>query len=64
MCIIIVPVCAIIDNLKEILKLERESQSFQHIDFHYLEISSLLFTHAKDDMALNLDETRTLIEVR
>lgn len=39
-----------IEYLNNMVEAERKAEGFTYIDFHYLEISSLLLTHAKDDV--------------
>ncbi|KAJ6986497.1 DNA replication complex GINS protein PSF2-like isoform X1 [Populus alba x Populus x berolinensis] len=39
-----------LENLAQVLELERDSHAFQPLPFHYLEISRLLFDHAREDI--------------
>ncbi|KAM7265093.1 hypothetical protein ACFE04_002776 [Oxalis oulophora] len=50
-----------IDNLTRILEAERDSQKFQELPFHYIEISRLLFDNARDDIT-DMYMVRSLIE--
>ncbi|CAA7389695.1 unnamed protein product [Spirodela intermedia] len=51
-----------VDNLTQVLEAERESpREFQALPFHYVEISRLLFDHARDDIP-DIYMVRSLIE--
>lgn len=61
-CAIRPPPWMSIESLTQILESERESQeSFQVLPFHYVEISRLLFDHARDDIP-DVYMVRSLIE--
>ncbi|KAL3581553.1 hypothetical protein D5086_015885 [Populus alba] len=49
-CTIRPPQWMSIENLAQVLELERDSHAFQPLPFHYLEISRLLFDHAREDI--------------
>ncbi|KAI9389518.1 hypothetical protein POPTR_008G056200v4 [Populus trichocarpa] len=49
-CTIRPPQWMSIENLAQFLELERDSHAFQPLPFHYLEISRLLFDHAREDI--------------
>ncbi|KAK4267844.1 hypothetical protein QN277_024575 [Acacia crassicarpa] len=51
-----------VDNLTQVVEAERESQEMsEKLPFHYVEISRLLFDHARDDIP-NVYMVRSLIE--
>ncbi|XP_028754107.1 DNA replication complex GINS protein PSF2-like isoform X2 [Neltuma alba] len=51
-----------VDNLTQVLEAERESQEMsEKLPFHYVEISRLLFDHARDDIP-DVYMVRSLIE--
>ncbi|XP_028754124.1 DNA replication complex GINS protein PSF2-like [Neltuma alba] len=51
-----------VDNLTQVLEAERESQEMsEKLPFHYVEISRLLFDHARDDIP-HVYTVRSLIE--
>ncbi|XP_010558802.1 PREDICTED: DNA replication complex GINS protein PSF2 [Tarenaya hassleriana] len=61
-CTIRPPQWMSIENLTRILEGERESQTtFQPLPFHYVEISRLLFDHARDDIP-DIYMVRSLVE--
>ncbi|KAF4378436.1 hypothetical protein CsatB_026484 [Cannabis sativa] len=61
-CAIRPPSWMSIESLTQILESERESQeAFQVLPFHYVEISRLLFDHARDDIP-DIYMVRSLIE--
>ncbi|XP_078428764.1 PSF2 isoform X2 [Wolffia australiana] len=61
-CAIRPPAWLSIDNLTQVLEAERESpREFQALPFHYVEISRLLFDHARDDIP-DIYMVRSLIE--
>ncbi|XP_021910443.1 DNA replication complex GINS protein PSF2 isoform X2 [Carica papaya] len=61
-CAIRPPQWMSIENLTNILEGERESQvTFQALPFHYVEISRLLFDHARDDIP-DIYMVRSLVE--
>lgn len=61
-CAIRPPEWMSVEKLTQILEAERESQgSFQILPFHYVEISKLLFDHARDDVP-DMYLVRSLIE--
>ncbi|KAI3942385.1 hypothetical protein MKW92_031076 [Papaver armeniacum] len=51
-----------LENLTQVLEAERDSRrEFQPLPFHYVEISRLLFDHARDDIP-DVHMVRTLVE--
>ncbi|KDP44955.1 hypothetical protein JCGZ_01455 [Jatropha curcas] len=60
-CTIRPPQWMSIENLTQVLEGERDSHAFQPIPFHYVEISRLLFDHARDDIP-DMYMVRSLIE--
>ncbi|KAL0546630.1 hypothetical protein IC582_016542 [Cucumis melo] len=61
-CAIRTPEWMSVEKLTQILEAERDSQgSFQILPFHYVEISKLLFDHARDDVP-DMYLVRSLIE--
>jgi GINS complex subunit 2 len=50
-CKIIPPAWMDLQVLKDKFEEERKEEGFAELDFYYMEISSLLLTHAKDDIA-------------
>ncbi|KAG8369758.1 hypothetical protein BUALT_Bualt14G0047000 [Buddleja alternifolia] len=50
-----------IENLTQVLEAERDSEKFQPLPFHYVEISRLLFDHAREDIP-DIYMVRSLIE--
>ncbi|KAK3166629.1 hypothetical protein QOZ80_1AG0048290 [Eleusine coracana subsp. coracana] len=51
-CTIRTPEWMTVDRLTQVLDAERESpREFQPLPFHYIEISKLLFDHARDDIS-------------
>jgi len=51
-CTIRTPDWMTVDRLTQVLEAERESsREFQPLPFHYIEISKLLFDHARDDIS-------------
>ncbi|XP_050209791.1 DNA replication complex GINS protein PSF2 isoform X1 [Mercurialis annua] len=50
-CTIRPPQWMSIENLTQVLESERDSHAFQPLPFHYVEISRLLFDHARDDIS-------------
>ncbi|XP_048231333.1 DNA replication complex GINS protein PSF2 isoform X1 [Ricinus communis] len=50
-----------IENLTQVLEGERDSHAFEPLPFHYVEISRLLFDHARDDIP-NVYMVRSLVE--
>ncbi|KAI5578799.1 hypothetical protein BDE02_08G050300 [Populus trichocarpa] len=60
-CTIRPPQWMSIENLAQFLELERDSHAFQPLPFHYLEISRLLFDHAREDIP-DMYMVRSLIE--
>ncbi|GAV68877.1 Sld5 domain-containing protein, partial [Cephalotus follicularis] len=50
-----------VESLTQVLEEERNSQTFQALPFHYVEISRLLFDHARDDIP-DIYMVRSLIE--
>ncbi|OMO96851.1 GINS complex, subunit Psf2 [Corchorus olitorius] len=61
-CAIRPPQWMSVENLTRILEGERDSQgAFQALPFHYVEISTLLFDHARDDIP-DMYMVRSLVE--
>jgi GINS complex subunit 2 len=61
-CTIRTPDWMTVDRLTQVLDAERESpKEFQPLPFHYIEISKLLFDHARDDIS-DAYLVRSLIE--
>lgn len=61
-CTIRTPDWMTVDRLTQVLEAERESpREFQPLPFHYIEISKLLFDHARDDIS-DAYLVRSLIE--
>ncbi|TVU37063.1 hypothetical protein EJB05_19030 [Eragrostis curvula] len=61
-CTIRTPDWMTVDRLTQVLDAERESpREFQPLPFHYIEISKLLFDHARDDIS-DAYLVRSLIE--
>ncbi|XP_057511134.1 DNA replication complex GINS protein PSF2-like isoform X1 [Actinidia eriantha] len=61
-CTIRPPEWMLVEKLMQVLEAERDSQkSFQPLPFHYVEISRLLFDHARDDIP-DIYMVRSLIE--
>lgn len=61
-CTIRPPEWMSVENLTRILEAERDSpREFQQLPFHYVEISRLLFDHARDDIP-DIYMVRSLIE--
>ncbi|KAL6526808.1 hypothetical protein OROGR_015898 [Orobanche gracilis] len=50
-----------LDKLAQVLEAERDSEKFQPLPFHYVEISRLLFDHAREDIP-DVYMVRSLIE--
>ncbi|KAK6154994.1 hypothetical protein DH2020_009242 [Rehmannia glutinosa] len=49
-CTIRAPEWMSVDKLAQVLESERDSEKFQPLPFHYVEISRLLFDHAREDI--------------
>lgn len=61
-CTIRLPEWMSVDKLTDVLQTERDStREFQPLPFHYVEISRLLFDHARDDIP-DIYMVRSLIE--
>ncbi|GFQ01975.1 DNA replication complex gins protein psf2 [Phtheirospermum japonicum] len=60
-CTIRAPEWMSVDKLSQVLDAERESEKFQPLPFHYVEISRLLFDHAREDIP-DIYMVRSLIE--
>ncbi|OAY46101.1 DNA replication complex GINS protein PSF2 [Manihot esculenta] len=60
-CTIRPPQWMSIENLTRVLEGERDSHAFQPLPFHYVEISRLLFDHAREDIP-DIYMVRSLIE--
>ncbi|XP_057789126.1 DNA replication complex GINS protein PSF2 [Salvia miltiorrhiza] len=60
-CTIRAPEWMSVDKLSQVLEAERDSEKFQPLPFHYVEISRLLFDHARDDIP-DIYMVRSLIE--
>lgn len=61
-CSIVPPQWMTVDKLTEVLEAERNSQEMsEHLPFHYVEISRLLFDHARDNIP-DAYMVRSLIE--
>ncbi|CAN1798303.1 DNA replication complex GINS protein PSF2 [Linum perenne] len=60
-CTIRPPQWMSVENLTRVLEVERESHAFQPLPFHYVEISTLLFDHARDDIP-DMYMVRSLVE--
>lgn len=61
-CTIRAPVWMTIERLTQVLEAERESpREFQPLPFHYVEISKLLFDHAREDIP-DMYMVKSLIE--
>ncbi|KAL8463099.1 hypothetical protein ACS0TY_033114 [Phlomoides rotata] len=60
-CTIRSPEWMSVDKLTQVLEAERDSEKFQPLPFHYVEISRLLFDHARDDIP-DIYMVRSLIE--
>lgn len=60
-CTIRPPQWMSVENLTKVLEEEREQRTFQALSFHYVEISQLLFDHAREDIP-DLYTVRALIE--
>lgn len=61
-CTIRAPEWMSVDNLTKVLEAERESpRVFEPLPFHYVEISRLLFDHARDDIS-DVYLIRSLVE--
>ncbi|XP_026418717.1 DNA replication complex GINS protein PSF2-like [Papaver somniferum] len=61
-CAIRPPSWMSLENLTQVLELERDSpREFQPLPFHYVEISRLLFDHAREDIP-DVHMVRTLVE--
>ncbi|KAM0904550.1 hypothetical protein ACQ4PT_017987 [Festuca glaucescens] len=61
-CTVRAPVWMTVDRLTQVLDAERESpREFQPLPFHYIEVSKLLFDHARDDIS-DAYLVRSLIE--
>ncbi|KAL3521102.1 hypothetical protein ACH5RR_019251 [Cinchona calisaya] len=50
-----------VEKLTQVLEAERDAEKFQPLPFHYVEISRLLFDHARDDIP-DIYMVRSLIE--
>ncbi|KAL3650147.1 DNA replication complex GINS protein PSF2 [Castilleja foliolosa] len=60
-CTIRAPEWMSVDKLSQVLEAERDSEKFQPLPFHYVEISRLLFDHAREDIP-DIYMVRSLIE--
>ncbi|GAA0163228.1 hypothetical protein LIER_19143 [Lithospermum erythrorhizon] len=60
-CTIRPPEWMSVEKLTPVLEAERDSQTFQPLPFHYVEISRLLFDHAREDIQ-DMYMVRSLIE--
>ncbi|KAJ6432652.1 hypothetical protein OIU84_019819 [Salix udensis] len=60
-CTIRLPQWMSVENLTRVLEAERDSHAFQPLPFHYIEISRLLFDHAREDIP-DMYMVRSLIE--
>lgn len=60
-CTIVIPQWLSVENLKETLEREKSmTEDFTSLPYHYIEISKLLMTHAKEDFD-SPDEVGTLV---
>ncbi|XP_073021665.1 DNA replication complex GINS protein PSF2 [Primulina huaijiensis] len=60
-CTIRTPEWMSVEKLTQVLEAERDSEKFQPLPFHYVEISRLLFDHAREDIP-DVYMVRSLIE--
>ncbi|CAH9104225.1 unnamed protein product [Cuscuta epithymum] len=60
-CTIRPPEWMSVEKLTQVLEAERDSEGFQLLPFHYVEISRLLFDHAREDIQ-DVYMVRSLIE--
>ncbi|KAL6524724.1 hypothetical protein OROHE_016006 [Orobanche hederae] len=60
-CTVRAPDWMAVDKLAQVLEAERDSEKFQPLPFHYVEISRLLFDHAREDIP-DVYMVRSLIE--
>lgn len=60
-CTIRPPEWISVEKLTQVLEAERDSEKFQPLPFHYVEVSRLLFDHAHDDIP-DIYMVRSLIE--
>uniref|UniRef100_A0A3Q7HGX1 DNA replication complex GINS protein PSF2 n=1 Tax=Solanum lycopersicum TaxID=4081 RepID=A0A3Q7HGX1_SOLLC len=60
-CTIRPPEWMSVEKLTQVLEAERDSEKFQLLPFHYVEISRLLFDHAREDIP-DIYMVRSLIE--
>ncbi|KAK6145352.1 hypothetical protein DH2020_022172 [Rehmannia glutinosa] len=60
-CTIRAPEWMSVDKLAQVLESERDSEKFQPLPFHYVEISRLLFDYAREDIP-DIYMVRSLIE--
>ncbi|KAL1542203.1 DNA replication complex GINS protein PSF2 [Salvia divinorum] len=60
-CTIRAPEWMSVVNLTQVLEAERDSDKFQPLPFHYVEISRLLIDHARDDIP-DIYMVRSLVE--
>lgn len=61
-CRILQPSWLSVTYLSSKLSSEKEGEAFENLPFHYMEIASMIFQYAADDME-DLVKVRTLIEV-
>ncbi|XP_019181764.1 PREDICTED: DNA replication complex GINS protein PSF2-like isoform X1 [Ipomoea nil] len=60
-CTIRPPEWMSVEKLTQVLEAERDSEGFQSLPFHYVEISRILFDHAREDIP-DIYMVRSLIE--